>query len=551
MGELVPCGVRRISVDSPLTNPFMIDYYRSDHFLNLLYEYNPFVEKSYFERVHYIDKRENPLHREKLVEVLRSYHTPELLHPAVDENLKRLSQSGSMVVIGGQQAGLLTGPLYTISKAIALIQMAKKKEKQLQRPVIPVFWIAGEDHDVDEVDHIWVKDGQMKPQKYRFPVEKRGKYPISSLELTPEQLHSWLDQLRFILPDRIYKQEWLDRWKNLITEPISWSRYFARLLHDLFGKWGLLLIDSADPGLRQLEVPMFEKLFNQAERINQQVMKAAKQLEQRGHVPVEMDERRGNLFIHLDGERCLLYLHNGVWYLKERERSFSLEELLTYLREDPTQFSNNVLTRPLMQEYLFPTLAFVGGPGEVAYWGLLKEAFRVVDLQMPIVYPRPNLTFIDPLVQKRMSQFGLTWLDLFSDLTAEKEKWLQAQSKVDFASLFAGLKKQLADLYQPLVKTLEEEIGMDLPLMAKKNQQRVEEQIDFLERYTDRQLKVKYQTTLRRWDELIDTVSPRGRMQERVYNLLTIWNEHGMSWLDQLLNEEFIDRKNNMQLIIM
>lgn len=212
MGELVPCGVKRIFVDSPPTNPFLIDYYRSDHFLNLLYEYNPFVEKSYFERVHYIDKRENPLHRKKLVEVLRSYHTPELLHPAVEENLRRLRQTGSVVIIGGQQAGLLTGPLYTISKAIALIQMAKQKEKQLQRPVIPVFWIAGEDHDLDEVDHVWVRDGQLKPQKHRFPVEKRGKFPISSLEITPKQLHSWLDQLSFILPDRIYKQEWLDRW---------------------------------------------------------------------------------------------------------------------------------------------------------------------------------------------------------------------------------------------------------------------------------------------------------------------------------------------------
>jgi uncharacterized protein YllA (UPF0747 family) len=117
--------------------------------------------------------------------------------------------------------------------------------------------------------------------------------------------------------------------------------------------------------------------------------------------------------------------------------------------------------------------------------------------------------------------------------------------------MFDDLKLKTEELYQPLIKILKKEVGMDLNQMAEKNKQKVWEQIDFLAQYTERQFTLKHQTVLRRWDELISTLSPRKRPQERVLNLLSFWNRHGLEWIDQVISDPFIHRENHLQLIIM
>ncbi|SFJ04970.1 bacillithiol biosynthesis cysteine-adding enzyme BshC [Thermoflavimicrobium dichotomicum] len=552
MGQFAPCRMRLKQVDNPWLSRLMLAYNQKDHPIHSMYEYNPFDENDYKNRLKYLEEREDLARREELTRILRSYHTPELLHPAVESNLERLRKPGTLVVIGGQQAGLMTGPLYTIMKAVALIHLARKEEKRLGRPVVPVFWIAGEDHDLDEVDHIWVQDAQAHPIRHRLPYDQKGKYPISSLKITPQQLHGWLDELSLILPDSEFKEEWLSQCKQLISEPVSWSRYFARLMHFLFGKWGLLLIDASYPDLRQFEKPFFQQLIKKSREVNQKVMAASSALEQMGYdTSVEMHEQKMNLFVQIDGERHLLYRNDDHCFTKDGFHRFTLEELLNQLEKHPEIFSNNVVTRPLMQEFLFPTLLFVGGPGEVAYWGLLKEAFRELGLKMPIVYPRPSFLIVDRRVQKRMHQFALTCSDLLTDLERKKQEWLEEQTSWTLSSLFEEMKHRVSELYQSLSQVLDEEIGMDLPVMVEKNKQKVWEQIDFLNHYAERQLALKYETELRRWDELIQSILPRKRPQERVYNILSVWNQHGIEWLDQLMEDAPAYRRNELQLIIM
>ncbi|RAL26005.1 bacillithiol biosynthesis cysteine-adding enzyme BshC [Thermoflavimicrobium daqui] len=552
MKQVAPNRMKYKQITNPWSSRFTIDYYNFNNTIHSLYEYNPFDDQSYVKRISYLEGRENLAHRQELVQILRSFHAPELLHPKVEYNLQRLSQSDSVVVIGGQQAGLMTGPMYTIHKAITIIQIAHNEEKKLGRPVIPVFWIAGEDHDLDEVDHVWIQDDRAQLVKHRLDYEDKGKYPISSLKIKPEQLHIWLAELSKLLPDSPYKQEWLKRCTSLITEPISWTRYFARLMHDLFGKWGLILIDSSDLALRKFEVSFFQKLLEKNQILSEKVAKAATQFEKLGYdVPVELSDQKAHLFIHADGERHLLYRDQDEWFTKEGQHRFSTEQIIKILHDSPEKFSNNVLTRPLMQEFLFPTLVFVGGGSEVAYWGLLKEAFLEMGLQMPIVFPRPSMTIVDRRVQKRMEQFQLTWSDLVSDLEKKKDEWLEHQTHVDFSAMFDDLKLKTEELYQPLIKILKKEVGMDLNQMAEKNKQKVWEQIDFLAQYTERQFTLKHQTVLRRWDELISTLSPRKRPQERVLNLLSFWNRHGLEWIDQVISDPFIHRENHLQLIIM
>lgn len=531
------------SIPQLWANPLVADYLQLNRPVHSLFSYHPLQKESFIQRAAKRNVAKDQELRSSLVEVLRSFHDPELLHPAVEENLARLNQPDSLVVIGGQQAGLLTGPLYTLYKAVTIIQLARREEERLQRSVIPVFWIAGEDHDRDEVDHIWVQDHEGKPVKYRYKSDDREKRPVSSLLLPKEELHQWIDQLSQLLPDREYKHEWVEQLKSFADESISWVRFFARVMHHLFGKWGLLLIDSADPRLRRLEAPFFQQLIRQSETIQERVLTAIAQLEEMGYKnPVEVRPGQANLFVEVEGERLPLLRQGGEWMTREKEATFTTEQLLEIAEKNPERLSNNVLTRPLMQEYLFPTLAFVGGPGEIAYWSLLKQGFAEVGLEMPIIYPRVQMTLLHRTAEKRMREFALSWEDLVTSLEKKKADWLNQQHQLDVEGLFAQVKKQIAQSYQPLLRLLDQEIGMDLREMGRKNLQKLNEQVDFFYSYTNRAIQSKFETGLRHWDELSHTCLPEHKPQERVYNVINYWNQYGLSWLDQLIDAPLLTK---------
>ncbi|MBH8598050.1 bacillithiol biosynthesis cysteine-adding enzyme BshC [Thermoactinomyces sp. CICC 10523] len=519
-------------------------YLENEAFVRSFYAYTPWEKESISKRVSYLDQMRPGLAapRLRLVEALQSYLEPELSHPAVIRNLERLKNPDSLVVIGGQQAGLLSGPLYTIHKAITVIQWARRAEEMLNRPVIPVFWIAGEDHDFEEVNHIWIDHPENKSRKVKLEVKGKPKQPVSAYVLTPEETHSWLESLARLLPDHEHKKEWLDRMKQLIGEPLSWTRFFARVMHDFFGKWGLVLIDSADPGLRKLESPFFRELIMKSPRLLQHVAEKTIMLEQWGFpAPVELKDNQANLFILIDGERYPLYREGEVWQAGETGHRFTEAELLHLAETAPERFSNNVITRPLMQEYLFPVLFFVGGPGEIAYWGILREAFREMRLEMPIVLPREQLTLIDRLAEKRINDFSLSWMDVFSRLEEKRAQWLEERKPPELESRFLHAKESIQALHRRLTDELAGEIGMNMREMGRKNEEKVLAQIDYFYRFAKKAIETKHGAGLRQWDELIASVRPDRKPQERVYNVIQYWNLYGINWIDELVETSFVD----------
>src|SRR5699024_10497077 len=245
----------------------------------------------------------------------------------------RLKSEDAVVVIGGQQAGLLTGPLYSINKVISIISLAKRQEAELNRPVIPVFWIAGEDHDFDEINHVNIRtDKGIK--KHTIP-------------------------------------------------------------H--FPETDLVLAYTTNESLRGNENEYFIKLIEHRKPIAKTVSKTIQSLQKKDYsITLEAEENEGHLFYHDNqGERILLNItESGLWQGKTKDIVFTSEELVQIAKDTPHRLSNNVVTRPLMQEWVFPTLAFVGGYGEISYWASLKNAFKEVDLEMPPVVPRYSISYV-------------------------------------------------------------------------------------------------------------------------------------------------------------
>src|SRR5690625_4230135 len=380
----------------------IIDYRHHAKRLMPYYDYLPFDNNEH--RVN--DLHNRTFQRTQLADVLIDMNKQWDAPSPTMENINRLKEQDSVVVIGGQQAGLLTGPLYTLNKIISIIQYAKEQEEKLHIPVIPVFWIAGEDHDFAEINHIFLPNNK-KVKKMTIPQQVYGKYTISEINIDQGQAQPWITTIFKQLEETAYTKELYALVSSCLEKSQTYVDFFARLIYQLFAKTGIVLMDSSDHRIRQLERDYFCQLIEKQPLIAKHVYEASQELKGFGYsLSLDIAPNDGHLFCHLDGERILLIKTNeGKWIGKQEEFIYTTEELLEIATKNPELLSNNVITRPLMQELLFPTLAFIGGDGEISYWSVLKKAFHVLGLKMPPVIPRLSFTYLNQRTDKSLKKY--------------------------------------------------------------------------------------------------------------------------------------------------
>lgn len=305
--------------------------------------------------------------REALADVLLTYNARFAAPEAVQAAIAALRDPHTVAVVGGQQPGLLSGELLVMAKAIHVIEAARAAEQRLARRVVPVFWIAGEDHDWEEVDHLYIGRAGQSPTKVKLSDTRRSRLPLSAIALTAEQQASVLDQLTAALPDSLHKREVLDMVRNSLVAGESITDAFARVMMNLFGKHGLILIDAADPGLRELEGPFIQTLLSNTQSLHTHFQQRRDELALAGFAPqVDLPDGQANVFVVHDGERMLLDhdVATGGYVDRKQRYRFTAEALRTKWEAEPTSFSTNVVTRPLMQEHLFPVLRTVVGAAD-------------------------------------------------------------------------------------------------------------------------------------------------------------------------------------------
>ncbi|MCF6093593.1 bacillithiol biosynthesis cysteine-adding enzyme BshC [Microaerobacter geothermalis] len=515
--------------------PLGAEYITNFEEIRRFYHYSPFLNEDWEKRAdELLDNKKK--HMMSLVDVLAVYNGQIGNHHAALVNIERLRTGKALVVLGGQQAGVLTGPLYTIYKAITILKVAKRAEDSLGVPVIPVFWIAGEDHDYSEVDHVYLQNQQQQIQKLRLSYEPDGKYSIGDLSIPKESLIDLIDQFFSLQHATEFTEEWQGFLKKEAIESDKLTRFFARLLVRFFGSYGLVLIDSSDCNLRKLESSFFEVLINKGASLNQSVLEQGKQVKKAGfHAQVDLREGNANLFIYENGERLLLSWNGDRAYTKDEMHWYKKDELLRIAKDEPEKLSTNVVFRPLMQEFLFPTLAFVAGPGEIAYWGLYKKMFEDLGMKIPILVPRISITLVEGMIQKSLDKLGLSFEDAFYRLSEKKELFMKQIAANDLEQAFEWAKNHMRQAYEPVLGKVKEIPG-GLETLTEKNWQKIVEQVDFLKKRATDALKVQHESTLRHFDKIEGALTPLGLPQERVYNLFSYINKHGEDWLHQLMS---------------
>ncbi|MBM6618556.1 bacillithiol biosynthesis cysteine-adding enzyme BshC [Bacillus suaedaesalsae] len=521
----------------PAANQFISDYLNKSMQLTKYFHYSPFEQSAFVERAKELEHYSFP--RKEVMEYLFRYNSALGADESTLQNIKMLEDPNAMVVVGGQQAGILTGPVYTINKLITILHQARQLQEKVNRPVLPIFWIAGEDHDFEEVNHIFTEKNETI-KKVPLPQKWRTKKSLSDGEIDKDACLQWVDEVFFYFGETNLSKDIIQKVKTCVHESNTYVDFFARLVFLLFKDTGLILMDSASKELRQIEIPYFDSIVKNNAQIDQALHKQQHKKSAEGYSNlIETESNTAHLFYHVNGDRVLLEykLEDGIPYFegKARECRFSEVELIEKIETEPHLFSNNVVTRPLMQEFLLPTLSFVAGPGEISYWAELKEVFEAVDRKMPPVFPRLMSTIITRPVQREIEELNLQTDDVLQKgVNHNKQQFLREIMDHEANDEITLMKEVLRGSYEKLeVKATS--IHDSLKQIVRKNEELIHRQLDFLEQEFHKQSERKHEITLKKYNRIQNLVKPNDYPQERMLNIFYFLNIYGFDLIPLML----------------
>ncbi|WKA57446.1 bacillithiol biosynthesis cysteine-adding enzyme BshC [Planococcus shenhongbingii] len=520
----------------------MDDYINGKSKILQYFSYEPSAEEfsKRFEAI-----QQHKVDRAGLGGILREYMEPNGISEKAESHLSDF-ENGAPVVVTGQQAGLLTGPLYTVHKAISVIVLAKQATEQLKTKVVPVFWIAGEDHDLAEISHLY-REVNGRLDKLNFPHAEYGKNSASSAKLNKVKVHSYLEEYFRSLPETEHSKALHQLVFSLLEQAESFTEFFSALLNYFFKEEGLLYVDAANPALRKYESPYFVQMIENSEEIAEAVLASEQSLVEDGYSAViEAESQAANLFITVNSERILLQRDGQNFIGNEGAVSFTVEELLEIAKSSPERLSNNVVTRPLMQEMVFPVLAFVGGPGEIAYWAALKGAFKVMGLELPIVMPRLGMTLINRQVQTLLEKYKLTFSEVFTELkVAElRNTLMESIREKEAESLVEEVQRQLETQYEEIKESFAAISGGLVPLVEKNLQFHLK-QLQFLKHKMEDEVVLQNSTQFNHYGLIEMELRPDANFQERVFSPFPYMNAYGLDLVRDMMKLDFKYDKNH------
>lgn len=465
--------------------------------------------------------------RQKLAQVLKRQHA-SCTSPAVDTNIAMLANEKTFTVTTGHQLNLCTGPLYFIYKIISTINLSRQlKQAYPDCHFVPVYWMATEDHDFDEISFFHFDDKKIQWNDNQVG----GAVGRMSLEsLTPI--------LDYFLPflGTSNAAQTLRMWiENSYKQATSLAEATRILVHQIFADEGLIILDADDPIMKQQFAPIMEKeLLHQI--CNQEVTRTIGQI-QSTYSPdyrPQVNPREINLFYFSDnGRRERLEPTNEGYKTVDSAQNFSTSEMLNILHQHPERFSPNVLMRPLYQELILPNLGYLGGGGELAYWLQLKSYFEAVEVPFPLLILRNSAVLAPGKIARKMAKLELTPKDFFAKRDVLINKKIRAISNIDLdLSPFKALLQKQFDHLSALVDQTDASFAGTVHAQRQKQFNG----IDALEKRLLNAQKKKLVDHVARLSRLHNLLFPQEKLQERHDNFMSHYLVHG-SLLFSILKE--------------
>ncbi len=359
-------------------------------------------EADYRSKAAAVDGRFDRAARERAVEALR-------VPAGADETrLEAFVEQGGYMVTTGQQPGLFGGPMYSIHKALTAVRLAEELEAALGKPVIPVFWVASEDHDWAEANHADLIGVDNELHRVELEAPDADVHPAIHRIPMGAGVQACVDTFLGHLPDTDFSGEFADLIRGAYVADATLSDGFHAVLQHLLGRFGLFFTDAADPALKRHSRAVLLAELERSERLERVLAETGSGLEAAGFgLQVPILDGGVNLFLRGPAGRERLYRDNGAFRLRTSGEVVTADEIAARTDEDPSVLSPNVLLRPVVETLVFPTLSYVAGPGEMAYFAQLKDYFTEHGAEMPVVYPRFGVTPVESKIRKVLDKFGI------------------------------------------------------------------------------------------------------------------------------------------------
>ena len=462
------------------------------------------------------------------------------------ENINLLREKDCVAVVSGQQAGLFSGPLYTIYKALSAVKMTECLRGRGIKAV-PIFWIATEDHDFEEVSKAFLinKIGNLEELKNE-PKRCYTNLPVGYVKLD-DSINQTIETLFAELPET----EYTDELKSLINELWVSGKYFsdafALLLTKLFDKYGLIMLCPLNEKLKKIAAPIYVEAIKKSDEIVTALIKRSEELVEKGyHAQVLVTEDYFPLFWQArDNTRnALKKSKQGTFKTKDESREFTLEELAEIAEREPQRFSPSVVLRSVVQDYLLPTVCYFGGAAEIAYFAQSGEVYRILDRPVTPIFHRQSFTIISPKHKRTLEKYDLNLKDLFNGkdeiLPGIVENYLNPEMAKVFAEAEEKINIQLNRLDGNLV-----EIEPTLADALANRRKKIIYHIGNIRNKFHRAQIEKDDTINRRIETAFEFLLPHKHLQERTLNVLTFSNLYGHYFIDWIYDAIDLDDKKH------
>ncbi len=519
--------------DLPGLPMLLIDYFEHYEKVAEFYGGDFGDRQSFFNRIEEVHSRQLPL--PDLLPILKEQNQRFGCGSRTLEKIEWLREKRACAVVTGQQTGLFGGPLFTLYKALTAIKLVEELNRANpdRSGLVPIFWLASDDHDFQEANHIHILDKNNQPLSFSFsdhPTDAR--VPIYEIKLT-DQILEIIQQLDEATHPSDFKEAVLQQLRECYRPSSMFNEAFAKWLMRLCQPFGLILIDGSDSRLKALGREIFRQEIAEKSPSTRAALQASERLHQKEyHSQVQLHDHVLNIF-YVENQRRAIEIAGDRLRVKGTERTFTPNELLERLEREPQLFSPNVLLRPIYQDALLPTVAYVAGSAEIAYYAQMKGIYESFGMPMPIIYPRKSVTLLESKIEKILQNYNLRVPDFWTDPEAIIKNVARNQLPADIEKRIANAEMCIQKNLQALEKVVRE-FDPTLIEAVQNAQGRIQHQMDGLENKILQAYKKRNDVITQQIYKAKNHLYPNSQLQERVLNVTPFLFKYGWGFVERL-----------------
>ena len=495
------------------------------------------------------DAASYPRDRELLVEVLLEQNERWGAKEASTRNAERLADPTTVAVVTGQQVGLFGGPMYTVLKIVTAIQLAQRIGERTGHSCVPVFWLEGEDHDFEEVSSIHIPhEGALRTLSLTSELSAgmQNTGPVGRIPVG-DQIVGLIDELEETLPATEFLPQLIEFLRDAYRPDSSFRDAFARLMGGFFPDQGLVFISPDNAHLKALLAPLFDREISDYRTSFDRLQTRTDEIAPLFHP--EVHPRPMSLFM-LEPEGRIRVdpsdAGNG-FTLRGLARTYTEQQMHDIVAEDSCRLSPNVVLRPLSQDHLLPTAAYVAGPSEIAYFAQLGPIYDWAGIPMPVIYPRASTTIVEPRIRKSLDKLDISVTDVSGDLAALIKNKALSEMELDLDGLFLAKTVELEREFDEL-RDVAGSLDASLVNSVESAMAGIRKQLDGIKNKFARAAKRNHEHVSRSIEKAASGLYPNGKLQERIVSPLYFVAKYGLDMPVKLVQTLSLDTDQHQVL---